>query len=249
MSDESRIIRPGASLTKGGKYNISRDEAVSIAVQIGQQVYDHVAQEHKKSIELLVEDFNEKFAHIANITAYNIRDLQARSFGFAVAYDLKRAGRWILEWYWAARYAIGWLPKDDGVVGGIEPDQMYEDFTPEPQNVGAPTEQPSRAAGDGITDDTEAVRAGAAISRSTNVIREASGVQSGAGKDRSSRGSVVTERGSDPGVVVEAGVRGREAEEPQSQSSEGRDQAERIDGRQREAEQGRDDGPWPDKGV
>jgi hypothetical protein len=188
--DEKRIITPGqfrGQFTKGGKYNVSRDEAVSIAVQIGQQVYDQVADEHKKAMELLQRDMHRHFAEIRNVTAANIMDLQRRSFGFAVAYDLRRIQTTLEEWYWRFRYAVGLVP-DDGVVGGIEPEEPQQ-LEGEPENVGAPTEQPS--------------------------LEKSDEFQKRAEVDREEVGRPGAERRGDPGLIVEERFAGRQASQPE----------------------------------
>jgi hypothetical protein len=107
MSDQKRIITPERIRTAGGKYNISRDEAVSIAVQIGQEVYDHVADEHKQAMKLLQEDLHAHFKEIREVTAMAILDLQRRSIWFNIAYDLRRFRLTLEDWYWRARCALG----------------------------------------------------------------------------------------------------------------------------------------------
>jgi hypothetical protein len=63
---------------KGGKYNISRAEAVSIAASIGQQVYDEIRKEHAMTMQLLQEDLAKHFADIRRTVVLNILDLQHR---------------------------------------------------------------------------------------------------------------------------------------------------------------------------
>jgi hypothetical protein len=48
--------RPSALQHGANKYNISRDEAVSIAVQIGQEVYDQLRAEHAMTMAELQKD-------------------------------------------------------------------------------------------------------------------------------------------------------------------------------------------------
>lgn len=107
---------------KGGKYNISRAEAVSIAAQIGQQVYDEIRKEHALTMQLLQEDLAKHFREIKEVVAMNIHDLQSRSFSYRVrrdfVYDVQCFGRWLAArrgravlWfgYWLASSCPDWL--------------------------------------------------------------------------------------------------------------------------------------------
>lgn len=107
---------------KGGKYNISRAEAVSIAAQIGQQVYDEIRKEHAMTMQLLQEDLAKHFADIRKTVVVNILDLQHRTFSYRVRaafeYDVQCFGRWLAArrervvlrfGYWVATSCPDWL--------------------------------------------------------------------------------------------------------------------------------------------
>lgn len=87
----------------GGKYAISRAEATSIAVGIGQQVYDQLCAEHALSMGELQQNLKQHFGEIRHITATNILDLQRRSFSYRIRrdfdVDLQRMAARFREWW------------------------------------------------------------------------------------------------------------------------------------------------------
>lgn len=95
---------------KGGKYNISRAEAVSIAAQIGQQVYDEIRKEHAMTMQMLHEDLAKHLADIRRTVVVNILDLQHRTFSYRVRaafeYDCQRIGQWVAT---RRELALAWL--------------------------------------------------------------------------------------------------------------------------------------------
>jgi hypothetical protein len=148
------------------KYNISRDEAVNIAVQIGQEVYDQLRAEHALSMGELQTDLRGHFRQIKEIVATNILDLQRRSFSYRLrrdfAVDRMIFGAWLRE-KWAViqsalvtdwDMALAWLElhglkvpiaelrnSTDSAIGHIMPDQSPSS-PDEHENIGAPTELP-----------------------------------------------------------------------------------------------------------
>jgi hypothetical protein len=102
--------KPG--IRDGGKsgHNIGRAEAVSIACQIGQQVYDQLREEHAATMANLQEDLAGHFKEIKEVAAMNILDIQSRSFSYRVrrdfAVDCKRIGEWVKTRY---ELALAWL--------------------------------------------------------------------------------------------------------------------------------------------
>lgn len=151
---------------KGGKYSISRAEAVSIATQVGQQVYDQLRAEHALAMGQLQEDLRKHFNGIREVTALNILDIQRRSFSYRLrrdfAWDRKKIAIWV-----AARWELllAWLelrglkqPKQTPVIPitadpSVPPDEVHfrdpegrttkiVNLQSDETHIGAPTELP-----------------------------------------------------------------------------------------------------------
>lgn len=169
------------------KYNISRDEAVSIAVQIGQEVYDQLRAEHALAMGELQKDLKHHFGEIRHVTAANILDLQRRSFSYRIrrdfAVDCQRIATWLrtkrevaAAWWeiWSPFRvqdpAYELMPQDASASNEVE-DLPHS----EPENVGAPSELP---------EPPEVARAFTLSSQGKQ--EESDVVQSSAGEDRSS---------------------------------------------------------------
>lgn len=86
--------------------NISHEQAVSIAVKVGQNVYDQVRAEHALSMEELRADLQQHFREIKTVVAGNILDLQRRSFSYRLRRDFEVD----------VQTAVTWL---QGKIGGI----------------------------------------------------------------------------------------------------------------------------------
>lgn len=105
-------VRSGGAKDGGsqGKHAISRKEAVSIAVQIGQDVYNQVRAEHALTMGQLQQDLKQHNAQMREIVALNILDLQRRSFSYRVrrdfAVDRQRISEWVIVRFEMAR---AWL--------------------------------------------------------------------------------------------------------------------------------------------
>lgn len=138
------------------KYNVSRDEAVSIAVQIGQEVYDQLRGEHAMTMAELQKDMAAHFADIRQVVVINLLDLQSRSVSYRIRfdfdYDVQRIKAWLAErwqgWlYWLELHGLREEP--EAPRGGMytkSSDPLTSEnqqATEEPQHVGAPTELPS----------------------------------------------------------------------------------------------------------
>jgi hypothetical protein len=142
--NRSKPIRDGGN----SKHAISRKEAVSISVQIGQEVYDQLRAEHAEVMGQLQKDLSSHLNSIRDITAMNILDIQRRSFSYRLrrdfAVDRKLFALWLLDkWEWA----VAWLELHGLKSVPEEPETerggMYEDFFgEEAENVGAPSELP-----------------------------------------------------------------------------------------------------------
>lgn len=168
------------------KYNISRDEAVSIAVQIGQEVYDQLRAEHALAMGELQKDLKHHFGEIRHVTAANILDLQRRSFSYRIRrdfdVDLQRMAAKLRDWWgwwqWRLDLVRAWLelhgfratPAPTGDPGDY-PETLFE----EAQNVGAPSELP---------EPPEVARAFTLSSQGKQ--EESDVIQSSAGEDSSS---------------------------------------------------------------
>ena len=153
ITPEEANNRITASAGKGGKYAVSRAEAVSISVQIGQQVYDQLRGEHALAMQQLQEDLSNHLNNIREHVALNLLDLQQRSVSYRIRTDIWadwiRFRGWLRTWwdqnpaYWWYLF-LGWLelhglrqpPKPDAVPAEY-PDVLTER---EPEHVGAPTE-------------------------------------------------------------------------------------------------------------
>jgi hypothetical protein len=134
------------------KYNVSRDEAVSIAVQIGQEVYDQLRAEHALTMAQLQDDMGKHFADIRRTVVINLLDLQSRSVSYRIRfdfeYDVRRIKAWLAERWELVRAWLelrGVREEPEAPRGGLYADPgQYEDFFgDEPEHVGAPTELPS----------------------------------------------------------------------------------------------------------
>jgi len=113
IAAEKRHPQPNGN--QKGKYDISRGEAVSIATQIGQQVYDRLRAEHAESMGRLERDLAVHFTEIKNVVAVNILDLQRRSFSYRIRRDFAVDVALARAWIQARRdlllcYAAAWLP-------------------------------------------------------------------------------------------------------------------------------------------
>lgn len=137
----------------GGKYAISRAEAISIAVQIGQEVYDQLRGEHALAMGQLSSDLQKHFAEIRRITATNILDIQRRSFSYRIrrdfAVDRMRIAAWVSDRWdmvlaWLELIGMRTAPQQPGTQHFKLPPDSGLDFAPEPdpENIGAPTELP-----------------------------------------------------------------------------------------------------------
>lgn len=90
ISPEEAKRRIGGGVRDGGKsggHSISRAEARSIAVQIGQEVYDQLRAEHALAMGQLSDDLKNHFTEIRRVTATNILDIQRRSFSYRIRRD------------------------------------------------------------------------------------------------------------------------------------------------------------------
>lgn len=133
------------------KYNISRDEAVSIAVQIGQEVYDQLRAEHALTMAELQKDMGKHFADIRKVVVVNMLDLQSRSVSYRIRfdfdYDVQRFKAWLAErWELVRAWLELWMPSrhEEQERRAADAPGEYEDFFgEEPEHVGAPTELPS----------------------------------------------------------------------------------------------------------
>lgn len=130
--EAKRRVTAGIPQGKGGKYNISRAEAVSIACQIGQQVYDQLREEHAATMANLQQDLAAHFADIRQTVVINILDIQRRSFSYrcraAFEYDCQRISEWVKTRY---ELALAWLelhglreapPEAEAPRGGVYAD-------------------------------------------------------------------------------------------------------------------------------
>lgn len=150
-------VRDGGS---GGGHAISRKEAVSIAVQIGQEVYDQLRAEHALSMGELSDDLKRHFREIKTVTAANILDIQRRSFSYRIRrdfdVDLQRMAATISDWwdrnpgYWWYLF-LAWLelhglrtPAEipEAIWSQEVEDDVRELLEADPENVGAPSELP-----------------------------------------------------------------------------------------------------------
>jgi len=149
-----RITGKGPS-GPGGKYAVSRAEAVSIAVQIGQEVYDQLRGEHALAMGQLSDDLQKHFGEIRRITAANILDIQRRSFSYRIRrdfdVDLQRMAAKLRDWWdwigaWLELHGLRGAPARTAGTLHVPVPEGMENYAlapdPEPENVGAPTELP-----------------------------------------------------------------------------------------------------------
>jgi hypothetical protein len=125
---------------------------VSIAVQIGQEVYDQLRAEHAITMAELQKDMGKHFADIRQVVVINMLDLQRRSVSYRIRFDfdydvqrLKHGSPAVGNWC-APGSSCGCpagTKKQERRAADAPGD--YEDFfgDEEPQGVGAPTELPS----------------------------------------------------------------------------------------------------------
>lgn len=106
-------VRRTKGIPAGGKDGYkpaSKAEAISIACQIGQQVYDQLRSEHAATMGNLQVDLANHLREIKEVVAMNIHDLQSRSFSYRVrrdfVYDVQCFGRWLVT---RRELALAWL--------------------------------------------------------------------------------------------------------------------------------------------